>query len=149
MAAVPEDEPLVFRVARETGVMERHEAAIVDLCQTPGASDKQVEDCVVTFLSSGYDDSSTTIKVATETEEDTEKESDGDRDDEDESDDMLDTMLNMWADDLPMPPTTSGITDMNGEDSRPGKAKPWSSRSSPSGTFVRDPVTGEMRNIDA
>ena len=28
------------------------------------------------------------------------------------------------------------------------KPAPWSSRSSPSGTFVRDPKTGKMVNID-
>ena len=52
------------------------------------------------------------------------------------------------ADELPMPPTTTGIIDPDASTSS-SKPKPWSSRSSPSGTFVRDPVTGEMRNIDA
>ena len=139
-------------MARKTGVLERHEAAIVDLCQTPGASDKQVEDCVVNFLKTGYDDDdgdgSTKTKATSDKNNDDESDDSDDNDDEvDDSDDMIDSMLNMWADDLPLPTTTSGITDAM-EDSKP-KAKPWSSRSSPSGTFVRDPVTGEMRNIDA
>lgn len=138
VAAVADEVPLMLQIARGTGVMERHEASIVDLCQTPGASDKQVEDCVVEFLASGYD---TSVSEEEENGEECSLE-------DDEADCMIDSMLNLWADELPPPPTTSGITDTSGENAQ-SKPKPWSSRSSPSGTFVRDPVTGEMRNIDA
>ena len=64
-----------------------------------------------------------------------------------DAEDLVDNLQNIWASDLPMPKTTSGISD-NPQDASVQKVKPWSSRSSPSGTFVRDPVTGEMRNID-
>ena len=137
VASVPENEPLLLQVARGTGVFERHEAFVVDLCQSPGVSDKQVEECVVKFLSSGYD--------TEEADEDQEEITEGD----DDSDAFIDDMMQLWADELPLPPTTSGITDGNNGDAKSSKPKPWSSRSSPSGTYVRDPVTGEMRNIDA
>lgn len=136
VASVPEDEPLLLQVARGTGVYERHEAYVVDLCQSPGVSDKQVEECVVKFLSSSYD---------TDTDQDDVSVTDGN----DDSDAFIDDMMQLWADELPLPPTTSGITDGGNGDMKSSKPKPWSSRSSPSGTYVRDPLTGEMRNIDA
>ena len=137
VASVPEDEPLLLQMARGTGVYERHEAFVVDLCQSPGVSDKQVEECVVKFLSSGYE---TGADI-----DDEEEISEGN----DDSDAFIDDMMQTWADELPLPPTTSGITDGSNGDMKSSKPKPWSSRSSPSGTYVRDPVTGEMRNIDA
>ena len=138
MSAVPEDALLELRVARDTGVFERHEAFVVDLCQSPGASDKQVQDCLVDFLTAGYDDPITYENVD-------DKECNLEDDD---ADCLLNSMMDMWAEELPMPPITTGITDTD-ESISSSKPKPWSSRSSPSGTFVRDPVTGEMRNIDA
>jgi hypothetical protein len=143
VGAVAEDEPLVLQIARGTGVLERHEAAVVDLCQTPGANDKEVQDCVVDFLAFGYD---TTPDVLSEEEAAADEECNPD---DDEADCMIDSMLDMWADELPLPSTTSGITDSSGDNSQGSQPKPWSSRSSGSGTYVRDPVTGEMRNIDA
>lgn len=135
VSSVTEDDILELSVARDTDVFERHEAAVVDLCQTPGASDKEVDDCLVDFLSAGYDDPIPS-----------------DADDEvcalDDADCLLDSMMDLWADEFYLQPTTEGIAD-GGESSSSSKPKPWSSRSSPSGTFVRDPVTGEMRNIDA
>ena len=133
VGAVASEDPLTIQVARGTEIFSRHESAVVDLCQSPGASDKEVENCVVDFLASGYvvDD-------------------DDDREmmcDDDGEECMIDDMMNMWAEDLPLPPTTSGITDQPAENTAK-KAKPWSSRSSPSGTYVRDPTTGQMRNID-
>jgi hypothetical protein len=139
VGAVADDEPLVLQISRGTGVLERHEAAIVDLCQTPGGSDKEVEDCVVNFLAFSYD---TTVSEEEKNDEECNLEDDA-------ADCLIDSMINLWADELPLPPTTSGITDSSGDDSSGSKPKPWSSRSSGSGTFVRDPVTGEMRNIDA
>ena len=125
-----------MHMARGSGVLERHESAVVDLCQSPGASDKEVENCVTDFLACGYSD-------PTSGDDDEEEQLCDDADEEC----LIDNMMNLWADELPPPPTTSGITDQPGEGSAK-KAKPWSSRSSPSGTYVRDPVTGQMRNID-
>ena len=45
-----ESEPLLLRVARGANVMEEHEAALVELCMTPGANDKEVEECVTTIM---------------------------------------------------------------------------------------------------
>lgn len=149
VAAVPENDPLVVEVARGTRVLERHETALVELCNLSGQSDKDVQDCVVDFLSGGYDYDDTTDGVDA-----------GGGDDDDNGDDetvacndentecMIDNMMNLWADELPLPPTTSGITDQTKERSSAKAPKPWSNRASPSGTWVRDPKTGKMRNID-
>jgi hypothetical protein len=129
-----------MQIVRGTNVLERHETAIVDMCNMSGASEKEVESCVVDFLAGGYD-------VASKTEDDIEDQAAECRDEETEC--LIDGMMNLWADEVPLPPTTSGITDqVNGENSAK-KPKPWSSRSSPSGTWVRDPKTGQMRNIDS
>lgn len=138
VSSVGNDSVLELRLARGSDVLERHEKSIVDLCQTPGASDREVDECMASFIAAGYD-----YEVV----------ADGDEDEvecmeDDDTECILDNMMNIWAEELPPPPTTSGITDTSGETSAT-KPKPWSSRSSPSGTFVRDPVTGEMRNIDA
>jgi len=140
VSSVPEDDILELRVARNTGVMERHEAFVVEMCQTPGASDKEVQDCLVTFLSAGYDSPSSMM-----VEDDIDEECSLDDDD---ADCLLNSMMDMWADELPTSSTTSGSAD-SGTSTSSSKPKPWSSRSSPSGTWVRDPVTGEMKNIDA
>jgi hypothetical protein len=135
VGSVPAEDPLFLRIARGTGVLERHESAVVDLCQSTGVSDKEVEDCVVQFLKDGYDTVTGPLGEERYGDDELAMECYSDID----AECMLDGMMNLWADDLPLPSTTSGAK----------KAKPWSSRSSPSGTFVRDPVTGEMRNIDA
>ena len=124
-------------MVRGTNVLERHETAIVDLCNLSGASDKEVENCVVDFLSGGYDlledEGEDMPEVSTV----------------DDSEDLIGDMYNLWADEVPLPPTTSGITDQVNGDTSAKKPKPWSSRASGSGTWVRDPKTGEMRNIDS
>lgn len=124
--------------------MRDHERALVDLCSGDGSSDDEVEQCVLDFLTQGYDAGSPGSDVGNEEECSLE---------EDGVDCLLDGMHSMWAEDmavLPVPPVSNGAQD--GEDplsNQNSKPKPWSSRSSPSGTFVRDPVTGEMKNIDA
>ena len=59
-------------------------------------------------------------------------------------------MYGSWGDEM-SEVTEKADADDNATEEQPVKKKPapWSSRSSPSGTFVRDPKTGEMRNIDA
>lgn len=135
MAACPDDEPLNVRLARGTSALEDHEAAVVDLCSRPDKSDTEVEECVTDFLQAGYfaqdEDDNETEEAAV---------SSGD-------DSMLDDMFSMWAEDLPATPAKPAVD--SDKDIKPTKPKPWSSRSSPSGTFVRDPKTGKMRNIDA
>eukprot|EP00980_Cylindrotheca_fusiformis_P027439 scaffold20461_cov117-Cylindrotheca_fusiformis.AAC.2 len=128
-----EEEPLLLTIARGTDVLEKHEAALVELCSS-GGSDKELEGCIVDFLKEGYDMGDTTE----------EEEFCGDE----EAECLIDNMYNVWAEELPPPRTSTGS---GGEQPRETaeKIKPWSSRSSPSGTYVRDPVTGEMKNIDS
>lgn len=148
-SAVPHDETLVIQVVRGTDVLERHEKAVVDICSLSESGDSDVEDCVVKFLADGYYEdiggsSSKTVDKIQNSDVVT------DVDLADDADGLIDNMMNMWVeeDDLPLPPSTSGITDGSNQQQNK-KPKPWSSRSSPSGTYVRDPKTGEMRNIDA
>jgi hypothetical protein len=138
VAAVADDYPLTLMVARGSGVMDRHETAVVDLCQQTGTDDKEVENCVVDFLTGGYED---IVDDVNNNDEYCNQE-------DDDAECLLDNMMNMWNDELP-PPSTSTFTDPQTEEMEAKKVKPWSSRSSGSGTYVRDPVTGEMRNIDA
>lgn len=139
VSAMPTGEPLTLQVARGTEVLQRHETAVVDMCNQVGTSDKEVENCVVNFIAEGY---------ASDVQEPASADEDDACENDDDADCLIDDMMNLWADELPAPPTTSGITDAVNGDRSANKPKPWSSRSSPSGTYVRDPKTGQMRNID-
>lgn len=133
VASRPDDEHLEIRVARGSRVQEEHEEALVELCSNPGAMDEDVEQCVSDFLIGTYmDDSVSEIDIECA----------------DKSDDecLVDNLYSMWAEDLPPRPVAPKIPETK-KDERT-KPKPWSSRSSPSGTFVRDPKTGKMKNID-
>jgi hypothetical protein len=133
VASVPDTEPLTMRVARGTQVMAQHEEALEDLCAGPSTSDKEVEECMLEYLTQGYNYQP----------DDDEMECDADDDD---TECLLDALHSIWYDDLPPPETTLEITDQ--PDQAAKKVKPWSSRSSGSGTYVVDPETGKMRNID-
>lgn len=117
--------------------MAEHEAVLAELCADPDKSDEEMEQCVVDFLSADYyyddDDNAAKEKVAASQSASA----------------MVDTLQSIWADDVDW--ILEGDDDEEEETSTtsPNKPKPWSSRSSPSGTFVRDPRTGEMRNIEA
>jgi hypothetical protein len=138
VASVPDTEPLTMSVARGTTVMAQHEQALVELCASPGVSDKQVEECVVEYIAEGYNYQP----------EEVDNDEECDADDAD-TECMLDGMHLMWADDLPATTTNTNMTDSAASELKSApKVKPWSSRSSGSGTYVRDPKTGEMRNID-
>jgi hypothetical protein len=151
VSAVPVDETLQVQIVRGTDVLQRHESAIVDLCNMAGTNDKEMENCVVDFLAGGYDvgldddddDDSSEITISSSSS------SDGAFSlSEEDAESLIDNIMNLWSDELPLPPTTSGITDQVNGDNSGKKPKPWSTRSSGSGTYVRDPKTGEMRNID-
>jgi hypothetical protein len=131
---------LTIQVARGTNVLERHESTIVELCNGAGADEKAVQECVVDFIAGGYDYEN---NAGENNNEDGETICGNDEDTEC----MIDGMMNLWADELPARSTTTGITEQSVQ--KTAKPKPWSSRSSGSGTWVRDPKTGEMRNIDA
>ena len=150
VAAVADDDPLTIQVVRGTNVLERHESTIVELCSVAGASDKEVQECVVDFLAGGYDYKDDDI-------EDSDQDTDVCLSDDDEDAEcLIDGMMNLWAYEFEAPSsasTTAGATTATEITEQPvekaSKPKPWSSRSSPSGTWVRDPETGKMRNLDA
>lgn len=130
-----ESEPLILQIARGTDVMEAHEDALVELCMTPGANDDQVEECLTTIMSGAYFDDSDPEEVMMGC--------DG------EEECLLDDLYAMWEEDMPTRVSKSQESneDMTGEgESTPA---PWSSRSSPSGTYQRDPATGEMKRTDS
>lgn len=141
VSAVPQEDPLTIQIARGTNILERHESTIVDLCSVAGTDDKEVLECVVDFLAGGYDYDYDAVEDDNDGGDETECDYDED------AEFLIDGMMNLWADELPPPSTTTGITEQSVK--KTAKPKPWSSRSSPSGTWVRDPKTGKMRNIDA
>jgi hypothetical protein len=140
VSACPDDEPLILRLARGTDVLTDHEDAVVELCSNPQQTDIQIEECVVDFLQAGYYNEADAS--STDAGDDAEKGEEGD------DGDILNNIFTMWAEDLPTSAAIGKDTEgINVEEK--SKTKPWSSRSSPSGTWVRDPVTGKMKNIDA
>lgn len=146
MTSRPEDEPLTLQIVRGSTVAVDHEAALVEICSNPSTEDSEVEDCVVSFLQGGYyptndDELDEADSMICENEEEC----------------LVDDLYTMWADDdglqpiatTATSPNASKTSDNNDSNNNNKKPKPWSSRTSPSGTFVRDPRTGEMRNIDS
>lgn len=142
MAARPNEEELDFRIVRGTQVLAQHESALVDLCASVGEDDQAIEECVVAFLTSAY--------AEDEDEPVPNGSCDADEDTECILDDMFDTM---WGDEFAETSTPSAKKEeaKSEEEAKPKSSKPlpWRSRSSGSGTYVRDPATGEMKNIDA
>lgn len=145
VASRPDEEVLEFMIARGTQVLTQHESALVDLCASVGEDEKAIEECVMNFLTSAY----------SEDEGDDpgmEGSCDGDEDTECLLDDMFETL---WGGEFsnvltPEPKSEDGQLPVVEEaKATSGKPLPWRSRASPSGTFVRDPKTGQMRNIDA
>jgi hypothetical protein len=136
VTGVPKGEPLSLRVARGTDVLDLHESALVDLCMSPGANDEDIENCVLGIMSHAYED---------DIEHDEENNMMGCDSD---TECLLDDMFAMWDEDMPTMSNGKDENDSEAEGAAENEIKPWSSRSSPSGTFVRDPSTGKMVNID-
>ena len=135
IAGHPEDEPISIYVARGTNVQSEHDTALVDICTFNEGLDSQIEECIIGLNSYDYDfeDEEPTIDCG-----------------DDDSECLIDQMYGSWGDEMSEFSSKADVDDDVAEE-QPAKKKPapWSSRSSPSGTFVRDPQTGEMRNIDA
>jgi hypothetical protein len=138
VASRPEGEPLELQVARGTDVLDEHEKVVIEICSN-GSTDKEIEQCVIDYLSLGenYED-----------EPKAKSDSDENGAASNADFDQLDNVFNMWAEDLPGGPQSATSEKLPSEQPA-ATVKPWSSRSSPSGTFVRDPVTGKMKNVDA
>lgn len=135
IAGHPEDEPISIFVARGTNVESEHDTALVDICTFNEGLDSQIEECIVGLNRYDYDfdDEEPTVDCG-----------------DDDSECLIDQMYGSWGDEMSEFADKADI-DEGATEEQPAKKKPapWSSRSSPSGTFVRDPKTGEMRNIDA
>mmetsp|Transcript_12547 Transcript_12547/g.34806 ORF Transcript_12547/g.34806 Transcript_12547/m.34806 type:complete len:347 (+) Transcript_12547:199-1239(+) len=145
IGARPDSEGLELRVARGTPVLQQHEAALVDLCSNPGASQTEIEDCLMDFLKESYTLPEVEMMDGSSSSEEEECSP------EEDDDCLLDSAFDLWNQEMDYG-TSQQSKDKNGEESekqKKPKAKPWSSRSSPSGTFVRDPKTGKLINLDA
>jgi hypothetical protein len=125
------EQPLTIRIARGSDVMERHESALVDLCII--GEDPNTAECI-NAIHSQERFSYIEDDVVMDCQED------------DDTECMLDSLWDTWTEGLPI----KTLEEENAVEKQEVKKKvaPWSSRSSPSGTWVRDPATGEMRNID-
>lgn len=136
------EEPLEFRIARGTNVKASHDTALVDLCASVGEDEQEIEECVVNFLESTY---GTEFKYDDQPEE---------GDTESDAEMLQNVFENLWGDEIEEMPVPEAKPEQAPkkeavEPKKKTKAMPWRSRSSPSGTYVRDPSTGEMKNIDA
>jgi len=126
----PPTEPLMIHVARGTSVESRHNKMLVDMCTNQYGSDEDIEGCLTSIMmgDSSFGDSNPNLACL-----------------DDETECMVNSMYNMWNEDV-----YQGAEDTNKIEEKKPKKKiaPWSSRSSPSGTYVRDPKTGKMTNLD-
>jgi hypothetical protein len=146
VASRSERDSLVLQVQRGTSAAADHDQALTDLCTNPDASNDQVEQCIAAFLQDGYDDDNRIDNVDQTASSIVGNNDDNDNDDDTKaSDGLIDAMYNFWAAELPeavpVPPTAEPVVEPK------AKVKPWSVRSSPSGTYVLDPTTGKMKNI--
>jgi len=144
-AGKSEEEVFNFVVARGTNVVAEHESALVDLCTSIGQNELEIEECVIDFLTSTYEE-----EIELKSENLGEEEIDLIERGDDEDKRLNDVIDNMWGDELEevLPTNTTNLSEKVAETESPKKVAPWRSRSSPSGTYVRDPTTGEMTNID-
>lgn len=134
------NKPLTIRVIRGTDVISRHESHLVSLCTLPGETDYALDDCITSLMKEG------------DLDEVMDGENIGmDMDCDEEGECMLDAMFAAWGLEDDDASSASGAS-LEKDDTKPQEAqktnsRPWASRSSPSGTYVRDPVTGQMENI--
>lgn len=126
----PDGSSLVIRVARGSDIMERHELALVELCII--GDDATTAECI--------------SAIYTEEEINIESEM-APCDEDDDTECMLDSMWGVFTEGLPTATSEEDIVDDEVKEVKK-KVAPWSSRSSGSGTYVRNPKTGKMENID-
>jgi len=126
---------LVLKVIRNTSVQAEHEKALVDICILPEgeAQDSSLLKCIEALYNSDYDIDDSVGPGSCE-DSDTEC--------------MLDTMLESWGDELDVMKGERMVEEKVVEGVKKKKPAPWSSRSSGSGTYVLDPKTGKMINLD-
>lgn len=129
-----ENEGLTIKIVRGSDVMAKHESALVGLCVLP-ENDMDVDNCIETMYKADYE-----IKQVSNGGDNGVEECD-----DDDVNCMLDAMFGVWGEELGLGKEKETAEEEEVEKKKPA---PWSSRSSPSGTFVRDPKTGKMVNID-
>jgi hypothetical protein len=155
IADTPSDLPLRLRVARGVpNIMADHEQQLQELCLNAVETNAQVDECIASFMEGTYftgeEDGNSAVYTNNGFSQN--------KIDSDDDKDMLDNLQMMWASELAdsitstKPPPSGKRSDAAASPSaqvvKP-KPKPWSVRSSPSGTWVRDPVTRQMKNLDA
>lgn len=137
----PESSNLIIKIIRNTSILEQHETALVDLCILPegelysGGRDKTIDKCIETMYKAAYD------------MDDSDMDENNNICNDEDMECMLETISSLWSEDMGM----YGDGNQRKEDDENKveevkKPAPWSSRSSPSGTWVR--VNGTMVNID-
>ena len=149
VASRPDSEILQFQIVRGSKVIEEHEKALVQVISNPefDVDEQKTESGIMNYIKSGYDYSSNSNSKTTTNADEEEEQCDP----FDDADCLVDNMYSMWAD-MEDYTATSGKSpnESNSKNATEtgNTVKPWSSRSSPSGTWVRDPKTGTLRNID-
>eukprot|EP00978_Attheya_sp_CCMP212_P005435 scaffold12193_cov51-Attheya_sp.AAC.1 len=140
-------EPLTLEIVRGTNVLSDHQTALVDLCLMPDEErEVSINQKLSEFLKSGYCDD--------DDDDDDESTSAEECNPDSDADCLVDSMYQDWHNDFEEDDADfqeQDLEEMDNNNEPPTKPNPapWSSRSSPSGTFVRDPATGKLRNIDA
>ncbi len=155
-----DNEPFKLNVLRGSTALSDHEVALTELCSNPDATSTEAEQCMIDYIQGGYaiaDPNAAGSKLVNADSVPDDGECLLDTDEEGEC--LLNDMHSLWASDLPTSSSQqqNTITSENGsssstsnpQDSVTAAVKPWSSRASPSGTFVRDPTTGKMKNLDS
>lgn len=123
--------------------MQKHESALVDLCIIPegqlNVRDKNIETCIETMYKAGFEIDDTDSLVNSCEDDDLEC--------------MFDQLTDLWDEDYDFSSIEGkkkekeeSSPDDSQKENNAKKPAPWSSRSSPSGTWVR--VNGTMTNID-
>jgi len=126
---------LILKIVRNTNVLAQHEKALVDLCILPEGEgkDSNLVKCIEALYQSDYDiDDSEGAGSCLDTDAEC----------------MLDTMLDTWGDELDVMAGEMVEEVVVDEVKKVKKPAPWSSRSSGSGTYVLDPKTRKMINLD-
>ena len=132
VAGRSKDDVLTLRIARGSDVQQRHVLALVEMCIV--GDDQATASCI--------DAIHTEESISVDADESVCNE-------DDDTECMLDTLWGSWDEGFS---NESNPVDESEEGEEvvveKKKVMPWSSRSSGSGTFVRDPKTGKMVNID-
>lgn len=128
------EDTLILKIIRGTDVMAEHETTLVEQCMLEDEGKAEnIEKCIEALYEADYkiDDKEEVIAC-----------------DDSDIECMLDQMYNIWDEVNKNGEYTEKEESEEKTNKKKQKPAPWSSRSSPSGTFIRDPKTGKMRNID-